>query len=74
MKQSPELTLSFEKRKNVRIPHFLLSFSFLALFFCYAVSSCVYDHNHPYLVSDREQGFSVPAESSGAPAESLAIL
>ena len=30
-----------------------LSFSFLALFFCYAVSSCVYDHNHPYLVSER---------------------
>ena len=52
-----------------------LSFSFLGLFFCYAVSSCVYDHNHPYLVSEasfpcRERGFSVPAESSGAPAES----
>ena len=30
-----------------------LSFSFLALFFCYAVSSCVYDHDHPYLVSER---------------------
>ena len=30
-----------------------LSFSFLALFFCYAVSSCVYDPNHPYLVSER---------------------
>ena len=30
-----------------------LSFSFLALFFCYAVSSCVYDHNHPCLVSER---------------------
>ena len=30
-----------------------LSFSFLALLFCYAVSSCVYDHNHPYLVSER---------------------
>ena len=48
-----------------------------ALFFCYAVSSCVYDHNHPYLklVPERlflcrERGFSVPAESSGVPAES----
>ena len=30
-----------------------LSFSFLALFCCYAVSFCVYDHNHPYLVSER---------------------
>ena len=53
-----------------------LSFSFLALFFfCCAVSSCVYDHNHPYLVSERlflaeNKAFSVPAESSGAPAES----
>ena len=52
-----------------------LSFSFLALFLCYAVSSCVDDHNHPYLVSERlflaeNKAFSVPAESSGAPAES----
>ena len=44
-------------------------------FFCCADSSCVYDHNHPYLVSERdflcrEQAFSVPAESRGAPAES----
>ena len=30
-----------------------LSFSLFALFFCYAVSSCVYDHNHPCLVSER---------------------
>ena len=52
-----------------------LSFSFLALFFCYAVSSCVYDHNHPYLVSERlllaeNEAFPLPAESSGAPADS----
>ena len=30
-----------------------LSFRFFALFFCDAVSSCVYDHNHPCLVSER---------------------
>ena len=30
-----------------------LSGSFLATFFCCAVSSCVYDRNHPYRVSER---------------------
>ena len=30
-----------------------LSGSFLAFFFCCAVWSCVYDHIHPYLVSER---------------------
>ena len=29
-----------------------LSFSFLALFFSYAVSPFVYEYNHPYLVSE----------------------
>ena len=29
-----------------------LSFSFLGLFFSCAVSSCVYEYNHPYLVSE----------------------
>ena len=28
-------------------------FQLLAPCFCYAVGSCVYDHNHPYLVSER---------------------
>ena len=27
--------------------------AFWRSFFCYAVSFCVYDHNHPYLVSER---------------------
>ena len=54
---------------TAQFQHFFQLFS--ALFFCYAVSSCVYDDKHPYLVSERlfvcrEQGFSVPAESSGA--------
>ena len=29
-----------------------LFWNFFALFFCYAVRSCVYDHSHPYLVSE----------------------
>ena len=55
---------------GAQFQHFL---EFFCPFFCYAVSSCVYDHSHPYLVSKclcREQAVSVPAESKGAPAES----
>ena len=33
--------------------NFKTFFQLLALFCCYAVSFCVYDHNHPYLVSER---------------------
>ena len=55
-----------------------LSGSFLVIFFCCAVSSCVYDHNHPHLVYERlfvaEKKAFFPPESRGAPAESRAIL
>ena len=50
---------------GAQFQHFL---DFFCPFFCYAVSSCVYDHSHPYLVSEClfpciEQGVSVPAET-----------
>ena len=32
--------------------NFNIFWIFFAHFFCYAVSSCVYDHSHPYLVSE----------------------
>ena len=56
-----------------------LSFSFLALFFCYAVSSCVYDHNHPYLVSERlflaeNEAFPYPRRALAHLRRALAIL
>ena len=56
-----------------------LSFSFLALFFCYAVSSCVYDHNHPYLVSERlflaeNKAFPYLRRALAHPRRALAIL
>ena len=56
-----------------------LSFSFLALFFCYAVSSCVYDHNHPYLVFERlflaeNEAFPYLRRALAHPRRALAIL
>ena len=56
-----------------------LFFSFLALFFCYAVSSCVYDHNHPYLVSERlflaeNKAFPYLRRALAHPRRALAIL
>ena len=56
-----------------------LSFSFLALCFCYAVSSCVYDHNHPYLVSERfflaeNKAFPYLRRALAHPRRALAIL
>ena len=56
-----------------------LSFSFLALFFCYAVSSSVYDHNHPYLVSERlflaeNEAFPYLRRALAHPRRALAIL
>ena len=56
-----------------------LSFSILALFFCYAVSSCVYDHNHPYLVSERlflaeNEAFPYLRRALAHPRRALAIL
>ena len=56
-----------------------LSFSFWALFFCYAVSSCVYDHNHPYLVSERlflaeNKAFPYLRRALAHPRRALAIL
>ena len=48
---------------------------FLPIFFCYAVSSCVYDHNHPYLVSEclflaENKAFPYPRRVRAHPAES----
>ena len=56
-----------------------LSFSFFALFSCYAVSSCVYDHNHPYLVSERlflaeNEAFPYLRRALAHPRRALAIL
>ena len=56
-----------------------LSFSFLALFFCHAISSCVYDHNHPYLVSERlflaeNKAFPYLRRALAHPRRALAIL
>ena len=56
-----------------------LSFSFLALFFCYAVSSCVLCHNHPYLVSERlflaeNKAFPYLRRALAHPRRALAIL
>ena len=56
-----------------------LSLSFLALFFCYAVSSCVYDHHHPYLVSERlflaeNKAFPYLRRALAHPRRALAIL
>ena len=56
-----------------------LSFSFLALFFCSAVSSCVNDHNHPYLVSERlflaeNKAFPYLRRALAHPRRALAIL
>ena len=56
-----------------------LSFSFFALFFCYAFSSCVYDHNHPYLVSERlflaeNKAFTYLRRALAHPRRALAIL
>ena len=56
-----------------------LSFSFLELFFCYAVSSCVYDDNHPYLASERlflaeHKAFPYLRRALAHPRRALAIL
>ena len=56
-----------------------LSFSFLASFFSYAVSSCVYDPNHPYLVSERlflaeTKAFPYLRRALAHPRRALAIL
>ena len=56
-----------------------LSGSFLAIFFCRAVSSCVYDHNHPYLVSERlflaeNKAFPYPRRAGAHPRRAGAIL
>ena len=56
-----------------------LSFSFLALFFSYAVSSCVYEDNHPYLVSERlflaeNKAFPYLRTALAHPRRALAIL
>ena len=56
-----------------------LSFGFFALFFCYTISSCVYDHNHPYLVSERlflaeNKAFPYLRRALAHPRRALAIL
>ena len=56
-----------------------VSFNFLALFFCYAVSSCVYDQNHLHLVSERlflaeNKAFPYLRRALAHPPRALAIL
>ena len=53
--------------------------AFWRSFFCYAVSSCVYDHNHPYLVSERlflaeNKAFPYLRRALAHPRRALAIL
>ena len=52
---------------------------FFAHFFCYAVSSCVYDHSHPYLVSEclflaENKAFPYPRRLRAHPRRLRAIL
>ena len=56
-----------------------LSGSFLAIFFCCAVTSCAYDHNHPYLVFERlflaeNKAFPYPRRAGAHPRRAGAIL
>ena len=56
-----------------------LSFSFLALFSSYAVSSCVYEYNHPYIVFERlflaeNKAFPYLRRALAHPRRALAIL
>ena len=54
-------------------------FPLFGALFCYAVSSCVYDHNHPYLVSERlflaeNKAFPYLRRALAHPRRALAIL
>ena len=59
--------------------NFNISGIFFANFFCYAVSSCVYDHSHPYLVSEclflaENKAFPYPRRLRAHPRRLRAIL
>ena len=59
--------------------NFNIFWNFFAQFFCYAVSSCVYDHSHPYLVSEcyflaENKAFPYPRRLRAHPRRLRAIL
>ena len=61
---------------GAQFQHFL---EFFCPFFCYAVSSCVYDHSHPYLVSEclflaENKAFPYPRRLRAHPRRLRAIL
>ena len=62
---------------GAQFQHFLSAF--WRSFFCYAVSSCVYDHDHPHLVSERiflaeNKAFPYLRRALAHPRRALAIL
>ena len=59
--------------------NFNIFWNFFCPFFCYAVSSCVYDHSHPYLVSEclflaENKAFPYPRRVRAHPRRLRAIL
>ena len=59
--------------------NFKTFFQLFGALFCCAVSSCVYDHNHPYLVSERlflveNEAFPYLRRALAHPRRALAIL